>query len=110
MAISQEQLDTWEGQFGRIALVRGPLDPKTQAPEWEVVFRKPTRAEFTMFKKNGLNPQTSFQAQEILATQIVVSHDKPAFGKLLDDYPGIPEGCSKAINALTGIAVDEVAK
>jgi hypothetical protein len=110
MAITQEQLDIWEAQHGRIALVRGALDPKTQEPEWEVVFRKPTRAEFTMFKKNGLNAATSFQAQEILATQIVVSHEKAAFSKLLDEFPGIPEGCDPAIKRLTGLARDETAK
>ena len=99
--LTDEQLADLEAQHGRIARVRG------QSNTWEVVFRKPSRAEYKQFRGRVNNPQLAADAQEQLARQCVVHPSKEAFDALLEDWPAIPEAASKAFSALMGLAVDE---
>ena len=102
--ITQEQLDQWESQHKRILHVVG----KNNA--WEVVLRKPTRAEYKMFRSNAHDKAKLADAQEILARQIVLSPDAVSFDALLDDYPGIPEAIGPYLADLVGAVGDEQGK
>lgn len=109
MAITQEKLDELEVLHKRIAHVKGRPNAKGE-PEWEVVYRKPKRAEYKMFRRNASNEQAKSEAQEILARQLVVYPELSAFDALLEDYPGIPEASSKAFVCLNGMESDESVK
>jgi hypothetical protein len=97
MALSQQQIDEFEAQHKRIAHLRGKDDT------WEVVFRKPTRAEYRRFKSQINDPTQQSDAAEQLARQLVVYPSREAFDALLEDWPAIPEAASKAFLALSGM-------
>lgn len=99
--LTPEQLKEFEDKHGRIAHLHG-CDCA-----WELVLRKPTRVEYSAFRKMGHNDARKADAQETLVRCIAVYPDKMAVDSLLEDWPGIPEAATKAIIKLTGMAVDE---
>lgn len=107
--ITKAEIDQLEAAHKRVAVVRGRPDPDGATP-WEVVFRKPTRAEYKMFRANSHNPATIADAQEKLARACVVHPSKEAFDALLEDWPAIPEAASGAFSRLMGLAADEDSK
>jgi hypothetical protein len=95
-----------EAKHKRIGIVTHP-DTKS----WIVVLRKPTRAEYKMFRSNSNNAQKASDAQEILCRSIVVyPPSKEQFDALLEDWPGIPEACGKTIIELAGMSGQEQGK
>lgn len=70
--------------------------------EWQVVFRRPNRAEYKRFKSQINSPDHASDAAETLARQLVVHPSPEAFDALLDEFPGIPEAASRAFLRLAG--------
>lgn len=102
--LTQQQLDELEATHGRIAHVR------SKQGEWEVVFRKPTRAEYKQYRARHHNPMQVADAQEILARQTVVYPSKEAFDALLEVWPAIPETASEAFRDLLDAQRDDSGK
>ena len=103
--LTEQQVEELRTQHGRIAHLVG------KGGAWEVVLRKPTRAEVKKFRADAHNPATAPNAQETLCRAIVVYPPKgPAFEALLDDYPGIPEAFTGQIQDLIGMSVEESGK
>lgn len=102
--LTDEQMAALEAQHGRI----GRLKSKREGG-WEVVFRKPRRAEFKQFRARAHNPAQKAEAQEILARQCVVYPSREAFDALLEDYPAIcdSEAASTLFERLMSDAVEE---
>jgi hypothetical protein len=104
--ISQEKLDALETQYKRIGVVTHP-DGKS----WAVVLRKPTRSEYKLFKANANNANTQSEAQEkLFKGTCVLPEGQPAIDALLEDWPGIPEACSKTFQMLAGMSGVEEGK
>lgn len=106
MAVTQTLLDDLEAKHKRVAHLKGPGDPVP----WEVVIRKPTRPEYKQFRAMSHNPSQVSEAQEVLIRKICVYPERDALDALLDDWPGIPESCGKAIASLAGISAQEDVK
>lgn len=104
--IPKEKIEELESMHKRIAVLRGVGDP----PAWEIVLRKPSRAEYKMFRAQIMNPAQAPDAQEILVRKCVVFPDAAGFDALLEDYPAIPEAASEAIKRLTGLGAAEDTK
>lgn len=102
--LTQAEVEALEATHKRVAHLKGTGDA------WEVVLRKPTRAEYKRFRAMSHNPAQVAEAQEILARSTVVYPSKEAFDALLEDWPGIPEACGKAFTELSGIAHQEDVK
>jgi len=102
--ITQEELDKLEATHGRIAHLRG------KGGTWEIVLRKPNRAEYKQFRSRSNNPELAPDAQEQLARQCVVYPSRDAFDALLEEWPAIPEAASKAFSNLMGLAVEADSK
>ena len=102
--LTEDQVKELETKYGRVAHVVGA------GGKWEVVFRKPARAEYKRFRSMSHNPSTVADAQETLCRACVVHPSKEAFDALLEDWPGICEAAGKALSELAGIAVDESVK
>src|SRR4051812_19368289 len=99
--LTAEELADLEAKHVRTAHLIG------KGGAWEVVFRKPTRAEYKAFRARAHNPAQAADAQEILARACVVHPSKEAFDALLEDYPGIPEAASKEFTNLVGLSVED---
>lgn len=97
--ISKEQLDELETLHGRIAHVRS-----LREGEWEVVLKKPRRADYKMFRSQSHNAAQASDATEILVRKLVVYPSADEFMALLEEYPAIPEACSGAVGMLVGIS------
>lgn len=106
MAITKEEVAKFEEQHKRVAHLKGSGDP---AP-WEIVIRKPTRIEYKQFRSMSHNPAQVAEAQEILVRKISVFPTGEALDALLEDWPGIPEACGKAVSHLSGISAQEDVK
>ena len=111
---TQDRLTELEATHGRIAVVRGKraqhADDKTPYP-WEVIFRRPKRAEYKMYRANSIDPAQRAEAQETLCKQCVVEPtSREAFDTLLDEWPGICEAATDAITSLVGLAADDQGK
>lgn len=104
--LTKDQIDKFEVEHKRIAYLKGNGDP----PAWEVVLRKPTRAEYKRFRAMSHNPSQVSDAQEVLARSTVVYPTREAFDALLEEWPGIPEAAGKAFTELSGIAHQEDVK
>lgn len=104
--IPKEKIEELEATHKRIAVVRGNGDP----PAWEIVMRKPTRAEYKMFRAQLTNPAQAPDAQEILVRKCVVYPDAAAFDAMLEDYPAIPEAVGDALRRLIGLGAAEDTK
>lgn len=102
--LTQEQVKELEATHKRIAHVKD-LDG-----EWEVVYRRPTRAEYRRFRSSINDPQLSADATEQLARTLVVYPSREAFDALLEEWPAIPEGSSKALLRLMGTATTQEGK
>jgi hypothetical protein len=116
MPLSKDQLAELEEKHGRIAHVVGKAvssfrEPaKAPTPSWEVVYRRPRRAEYKLFRANANNPARKADALEILARQCVVHPPPEAFDALLDEYPAIAEASSDALMDLTSMSADDSGK
>ena len=102
--LTDKQLEDLESQYGRIGHVVG----FRQA--WEVVFRKPTRAEYKMFRSNASNDAKKADATEILCRATVVYPSKQEFDALLDDFCGICEASTPVLMELCGLKAEEMGK
>lgn len=77
---------------------------------WVVVLRKPARAEYKMFRASANNPAKAPEAGETLVKQTCVYPDAATLDALLEDWPGIPEACTKTIVELAGMSGVEQGK
>jgi hypothetical protein len=102
--LSPEKISELEATHKRIAHVRD-IDG-----EWEVVYRRPSRAEYRRFRSSINDPQQSADATEQLARSLVVYPSREAFDALLEEWPAIPEGSSKALLRLMGTATTQEGK
>jgi hypothetical protein len=104
--IPQAKLEALEAMHKRIGVVTHP-DGKS----WAVVLRKPARSEYKLFKANANNPSTQAEAQEkLFKATCLIPEGQPAIEALLEDWPGIPEACSKTFAMLAGMAGIEEGK
>lgn len=102
--LTSEQIEEFRTKYKRIAHVVGTDNA------WEVVLRKPTRAEFKRYK-GLLHGEGKAAACEWMAIATCVHPASPeAFEALLEDYPAIPEACSPKIALIVGLSVDEATK
>lgn len=111
MALSKQQIDELEAKHGRIAHVKGaplPGDEKGE-PAWEIVLRKPRRAEYKVYRANVTKEIPEATEYFILAT-CVYPATTDALEALLDEWPGIPEASANACHKLAGIEVDKAVK
>lgn len=102
--LTPQQIEEFKASHGRIAHVRG------SDGAWEVVYRKPTRAEYKRYRAMCNDPVQKPEAMEVLARSVVVHPSKEDFDKLLDDYTMVADVCADRIGALAGLGVDESAK
>jgi hypothetical protein len=103
--IDPKLLADLEAAHGRIGVVTA----KNGA--WEVVLRKPSRAEYKMFRSLSHNAQKLPEAQEQLFGQTCVyPADRAAREVLLDEWPGIPEACGQMLIDLAGMSGIESGK
>jgi hypothetical protein len=113
MALDAAALKALETTHGDIAHVKGRKvegeDGKSSVP-WEVVFRKPKRAEYKMFKSRLRDPRYASDAQEELSQRCVVYPSVDEYEALLEKYPAIPEAASEAFMALVGLEVEPSGK
>jgi len=112
MGITPERLLELDAKHGRIAHVKSNhlVDPLADVPvpRWEVVLRKPNRAEYKAFR--AMAPKSP-DAQENLVRQIMVEPEgATAIDALINDWPGIPEACTEALYQLTGMTAEELGK
>lgn len=98
--LTDEDIKKLEADHKRIAHIRA------KDSEWEVVFRKPTRAEYKRFRSSINDPQNAADAAEQLARCCIVYPTREAFDALLEEWPAIPEASSKAFLRLVGMAVE----
>jgi hypothetical protein len=97
-----DQIEAFRQRHGRIQHVVGNED------EWEVVLFPPKGPDVKLYKAQLHDAALRSEAQEILFKKIVAGAtvggaecDAPT---LLASYPMAPEGCSDAIQKLTGMA------
>jgi preprotein translocase subunit Sss1 len=104
--LTDEQIAELDAKYGEVAILRGP------AKEYEVVFRRPTRAEYRMFRANINNPAKVSDAQEMLAMACVVHPTRDEYLKLLETYYAIPDtqAFSTAMQRLMKLGAEESTK
>lgn len=102
--LSEEELKTLEDTHKRVAHIVG----KNNA--WEIVLRKPTRAEYKRFRSMATNETQKADAQETLARSCVVHPTREAFDALLEDYPAAADACASSIMELVGLVTEESTK
>lgn len=105
MSLTDEALAELETKHKRIARVRGKANADGSHP-WEIVIRKPTRAEYKRFRSHVSNENTKADATELLVRAVVVFPTPDAFDALLEEWPAIPEAASEALLRLMGLAVE----
>jgi hypothetical protein len=101
MAISPERVQELDTKHGTVAHLKGADGT------WEVVVRKPTRAEYKMFRGLASQPESRADAQEALLRRIIVEPEGlTAVDALFEAWPGIAESktANAAIEQLTGMA------
>jgi hypothetical protein len=108
--LSDEQIAAFKETHKRVAHVVSANQADDGSPEWEIVLRKPSRAEYKMLRSMSHDPNRVADAQEMMVRKLVVHPVPTAFDALLEDFPGIPEACGKALLALAGAAGGEDAK
>lgn len=111
MAISPERVRALAELHGRVEHVKSRFttgDPPQ--PQWEVVLRKPKRAEYKAFRAAAHGPAVA-DALETLVRQIMVEPEAPeAKDALIEEWPGLPEACDPFVQKLTGLAAEQLAK
>ena len=96
--LSSEDITKLETDYKRIAVVTAAEG------EWQVVYQKPSRAQYKRFRSQINNVDLAPDATELLARQLVVYPSREAFDALLEEWPGIAEASSKALLHLSGMA------
>ncbi len=104
--MTADQIAELEAKHGEIAILNGP------AGAYQVAFRKPTRAEYRLFRANIHNPQKVAEAQEALGMATVVYPDRTAYVALIEKFYAIPDtkAFSDAMNRLMHLAAEEQGK
>lgn len=108
MALTKQQVEEFDAKYGRIAHVKGMPLPGEDEPSWEVVLRKPRRAEYKVYRSQVTQSIADATEYYVLATCVHPTGD--ALEALLDEYPGIPEACGKQIHKLVGLEVEGAVK
>jgi hypothetical protein len=98
--LTKEEIAALETEHKRIAVVR------FSDADFCVVYKKPLRAQYKQFRSRVNNETLAPDALEQLARQLVVHPSPEAFDALLEEWPAIPEGSSKALLRLMGMAAD----
>jgi hypothetical protein len=83
--LTQEELAKLKADHADIWHIIGKNDA------WEIVFKKPSRPQYKMFRANNQNPARKADAQEILLRECIVFPLRERFDELLNKYPAIPE-------------------
>jgi len=100
--LTEDQIEEYRVKYLRIAHV--------VLPYAELIFRKPTRAEWKQYLAKLLNDSTKHEAPEWLARVTVVHPDREGFGVLLEDYPGAAMAVAKQVIELSGMVATEEGK
>jgi hypothetical protein len=108
--VTKEQLIELESKHKRIAHIKSSELQASGEPDWEIVIRKPNRAEYTRFRAQSSDPSKAPGAQEELVRQLSVHPTGDALSAMFEDFPGIAEACGAALAKLAGIAGAESAK
>ncbi len=103
MSLTQEQIQEYEAKHTRIAHLRGGDGA------WEIVLRKPTRAEYKHFRSMS-HGASAADAQEFLVRKCCVYPADGGIDALLEEWPGIPEASGKAIMSIAGMAASDDVK
>lgn len=95
--MEKDKLDALRAQHGRIAIA--------DTPAGELVFRKPTRAEYKKFQRLARDPEQNEIADEVLAGDTIISHTREEFVAMLDEFPGLLSGpdINRALKEAAGI-------
>ena len=108
-ALTQEQIETLEATHKRVAHLKSATSRKDGTPDWEAVLRRPTRTEYKMFRSMAHDPVKKPEAQELLTIKCCVwPPTRAEVDALLDEWPGIPEAASEAIQTISGMKAEEV--
>lgn len=97
--LTPEELQKLKLEHGEVWHIKGKDDA------WEIVFKKPTRGDYKMFRANNQNPARKPDAQEILLRACIVVPPASEFDALLTKFPAIPEAeaVSEALSEALGI-------
>ena len=107
---SGETLSELEAKYRRLAIVKSPDIRNDGEPEWFVLLRPPNRAEYKQLKAMLNNDTQRTVAVEGLMRKLAVYPDPAAVDAMIDEWPGIPEGCWPTIERLAGAAGSEERK
>lgn len=108
--ITPEQMAELEATHKRIAYCASDTVTADGFPEWEIVLRRPSRAEYKMYRSESNDPSRVADSQERQARRTVVWPSHEQFDAMLDDFPGIAEACAAPLNKLAGIAQVDTGK
>lgn len=110
--LSEEQVKEYESKHGDVVHCVGPRATPTAEPAWELVMRRPKRAEYRFYKTNLQSDRTKVDANTILLSQCTVFPDPVALDALLEKFWAIPdsEPVQKALAYFGGLDVDHVGK
>ena len=87
-----------EGKHGELQALRHRSKPLA------VLLREPKRGEYKMWRAASHDPKKVADAQEVLFRQICVFPETPAeVEQLMDQWIGVAEASSEAIDRLTGL-------
>jgi hypothetical protein len=106
--ITKEMIATLEERHKRVAHVVSAHKNNEGSPHWEVVLRRPSRAEYNRFRTQAMDPARKADAQDVLVRQIAVEPAGEAIGALIDEWPAIPEACGEAIDVLSGMSAGKL--
>ena len=104
MPLSKEEIASLESTHKRVAHIIG------RNGAWEVVLRKPTRAEYKRFRSMLHNDAQKADATESLARTCVVYPSREAFDSMLDEYPAIGDAAGGVLGELVGFTADQMGK
>ena len=108
--LTKEKLGELHTQFGRVAHMVSPMEKDDGSPEWEFVIRKPTRAEFKVFRAMSSDDNRKADAQENFVRKLVVWPSVEEFNALMEEWPALCDGCGQALLTLSGASQKEAAK